>query len=338
MKYLVSGTAGFIGFHTALALLSRGDDVVGVDIVNSYYDPKLKQSRLDILVQAENFTEKRIDISDYNALSEVFSTECPNRVIHLAAQAGVRYSIEAPQVYAQSNLSGFLNMLECSRHASIEHLAYASTSSVYGANTSFPFSETDGVSHPMSFYAATKRANEIMAHSYSHLFNFPCTGMRFFTVYGPWGRPDMALFKFVKSILENKPIDVFNNGDMQRDFTYINDIVSSILGLIDQPAEIDNGWDASQPIPAADRSGIAPYRIYNIGNGSPVQLMNFIGAIERKLQKTAKINFRSMQPGDVSATYADTNALATTISFRPATPVESGIAEFIDWYRAYYNV
>jgi UDP-glucuronate 4-epimerase len=338
MKYLVTGTAGFIGFHVARALLARGDRVVGVDCLNDYYDPTLKQRRLDILNREAGFVEKRIDIADVESLSDVFRNERPARVIHLAAQAGVRYSIEAPQIYARSNLDGFLNILECARHFEIDHLVYASSSSVYGANTSFPLRESDGVAHPMSLYAATKRANEVMAHSYAHLFRIPCTGLRFFTVYGPWGRPDMALFKFTKAILENRPIEVYNHGDMQRDFTYVDDIVEGIVRLSDTPATIDPNWDASERVPAADRSGIAPYRIYNIGNGAPVRLLDFIQAIEEKLQKPARIDFLPMQPGDVPGTYADTGALAETISFRPATPVKTGIAHFIDWYRDYYEV
>lgn len=338
MKYLVTGAAGFIGFHTARMLLSRGDEVVGVDIVNDYYDPALKHSRLELLKTEPGFTDIRQDIADTDGLAKVFATHKPERVINLAAQAGVRYSVENPHAYAASNLTGFLNILECCRHNEVGHLVYASTSSVYGANKAMPFKETDGVGHPMSFYAATKRANEVMAHSYAHLYGLPTTGLRFFTVYGPWGRPDMALFKFTKAILEDRPIDLFNHGDMRRDFTYVDDIVEGVVRVCDVPAEIDPNWDASARIPDTDRSGIAPFRIFNIGNGKPVQLMDYVRAIEEKLQKPAKLNMLPMQPGDVSDTFAQTDELDKAVSFRPATPVTTGVANFIDWYRDYYKV
>jgi UDP-glucuronate 4-epimerase len=338
MRVLVTGAAGFIGFHVARAFLQRGDVVAGVDVVNSYYDPKLKHSRLELLRGFEGFRDFRTDISDADALIDVFAQVKPDRVIHLAAQAGVRYSIDNPSAYVLSNLVGFANILEGSRRAEVQHLVYASTSSVYGANASFPFRESDGAGHPMSFYAATKRSNELMAHSYAHLFGLPCTGLRFFTVYGPWGRPDMALFKFTKNILEGNPIEVFNNGDMRRDFTYVDDIVEGIVRLSDVPATTDTLWDAGLAVPPPNSSGVAPFRLYNIGNGAPVQLMEFISSIEEKLQKTAKITYLPMQAGDVSNTYADTSALAQAVSFRPATPIRVGIDNFVDWYRSYYDV
>jgi len=338
MKYLVTGTAGFIGFHTAQKLLARGDEVVGVDVVNAYYDPKLKEARLAILRENPGFTEVRADIADHARMEAAFTAHKPQRVINLAAQAGVRYSVENPHAYVDSNLVGFLNILECCRHHGIEHLVYASTSSVYGANAAMPFQETQGVGHPMSLYAATKRANEVMAHSYSHLFNLPTTGLRFFTVYGPWGRPDMALFKFTKAMLEGRPIDVYNNGDMKRDFTYIDDIVEGVVRTSDRIPTPDPDWTPATAHPDPDRSGIAPFRVYNIGNGAPVQLMDFIRTLEKELGRTAEFNMMPMQPGDVSATYADTGALEADVGYRPSTPVETGVARFVAWYRDYYGV
>jgi len=337
LRYLVTGTAGFIGFHTAKALLSRGNEVVGVDNLNAYYDPALKQARLDRLVAMPGFTDVRADIADSAKMKELFAQVRPDRVINLAAQAGVRYSVENPHAYAEANLIGFLNILEGCRHNNVEHLVYASTSSVYGGNEAMPFEESDGVGHPVSFYAATKRANELMAHSYSHLYAMPTTGLRFFTVYGPWGRPDMALFKFTKAIIEEQPIDVYNNGEMIRDFTYVDDIVEGIVRVSDKPAERDPNWNAAERTPAPNSSGIAPFRIFNIGNGRPVGLMDFIRAIEEKLQKPAKLNMMPMQAGDVAGTSADTSSLNDAVSYRPDTPLVEGVANFIDWYRAYYG-
>lgn len=338
MTILVTGAAGFIGYHTAEALLARGETVVGLDIVNDYYDPALKEARLARLARRSGFVEMRVDVADRPALEDVFARHRPRGVIHLAAQAGVRYSVTNPHAYAGSNLVGFLNILECSRQARVEHLVYASTSSVYGANAALPFSEQHGVGHPMSLYAATKRANEVMAHSYAHLYGLPCTGLRFFTVYGPWGRPDMALFKFTRAILSGEAIDVYNNGDMRRDFTYIDDIVEGVVRVFDRPARPDPAWDAASPHPDPSSSGIAPFRIYNIGRGSPVPLMDFIRVLEEKLGRRAICNMLPMQPGDVAATFADTSALARDTGYAPSTPVETGVGRFVDWYREYYGV
>jgi len=338
MTILVTGAAGFIGYHTAEALLARGETVVGLDIVNDYYDPALKEARLARLARRSGFVEMRVDVADRPALEDVFARHRPRGVIHLAAQAGVRYSVSNPHAYAGSNLVGFLNILECSRQARVEHLVYASTSSVYGANAALPFSEQHGVGHPMSLYAATKRANEVMAHSYAHLYGLPCTGLRFFTVYGPWGRPDMALFKFTRAILSGEAIDVYNNGDMRRDFTYIDDIVEGVVRVFDRPARPDPAWDAASPHPDPSSSGIAPFRIYNIGRGSPVPLMDFIRVLEEKLERRAICNMLPMQPGDVAATFADTSALARDTGYAPSTPVETGVGRFVDWYREYYGV
>lgn len=338
MKILVTGTAGFIGFHTAQALMARGDEVIGVDCVNDYYDVRLKESRLALLKANPAFTEARLDISDRDALTAVFASHRPQRVINLAAQAGVRYSVQNPHAYVDSNLVGFLNILECCRHYQVEHLTYASTSSVYGSNETMPFRESDGVGHQMSLYAATKRANELMAHTYSHLFGVPTTGLRFFTVYGPWGRPDMALFKFTKAILEGKPIEVYNNGDMQRDFTYVADIVEGVVRVCDRPASVDEQWTAATRHPDPGASGIGPYRVYNIGRGAPVQLMDYVRTLEARLGKTAELIMMPMQPGDVSATFADTSALERDTGYRPTTTVEHGVGAFVDWYRSYYQV
>jgi len=338
MTILVTGAAGFIGYHTAEALLARGETVVGLDIVNDYYDPALKEARLARLARRSGFVEMRVDVADRPALEDVFARHRPRGVIHLAAQAGVRYSVSNPHAYAGSNLVGFLNILECSRQARVEHLVYASTSSVYGANAALPFSEQHGVGHPMSLYAATKRANEVMAHSYAHLYGLPCTGLRFFTVYGPWGRPDMALFKFTRAILSGEAIDVYNNGDMRRDFTYIDDIVEGVVRVFDRPARPDPAWDAASPHPDPSSSGIAPFRIYNIGRGSAVPLMDFIRVLEEKLGRRAICNMLPMQPGDVAATFADTSALARDTGYAPSTSVETGVGRFVDWYREYYGV
>lgn len=338
LPILVTGTAGFIGYHTAEALLRRGRAVVGVDVVNDYYDVRLKEARLARLKQRENFTEARLDIADAGRLSEVFEKYRPKSVIHLAAQAGVRYSVENPRAYVQSNLVGFGNILECCREHEIAHLVYASTSSVYGANQTMPFAETQGVGHPMSLYAATKRSNEVMAHSYSHLFSLPTTGLRFFTVYGPWGRPDMALFRFTRAILRDEPIDVYNGGDMKRDFTYVDDIVEGVLRVLERIPAPDPAWSGEGAHPDPDRSGIAPFRIYNIGSGRPMQLMDYIRTLESCLGRKAKLNKLPMQPGDVAATFADTSALARDCGYIPSTPIETGVARFVEWYRDFYKI
>lgn len=338
MSLLVTGTAGFIGYHTAEALLQRGHQVVGVDVVNEYYDVRLKEARLDRLKARPGFSEARLDIADKTALEAAFAACRPRRVIHLAAQAGVRYSVENPGAYVDSNLVGFANVLECCRHFEVEHLVFASTSSVYGANALMPFSESHGVGHPMSLYAATKRANEVMAHSYSHLFKLPTTGLRFFTVYGPWGRPDMALFRFTRAILAGEAIEVYNAGDMKRDFTYVDDIVEGVVRVADRIPVPDPGWNAGEPHPDPGRSGIAPFRIYNIGSGRPLQLMDYIHTLEACLGRKAALNRLPMQPGDVAATFADTSALEHDTGYVPATPIEVGVARFVAWYRGFYGV
>ena len=333
-KILVTGCAGFIGMHTALRLLSEGHDVVGLDNLNDYYSTQLKKDRLGHLTEFKKFTFYEFNLEDSNRLKELFTTEQPSKVINLAAQAGVRYSLKNPKAYIDSNISGFLNLLEMCRHYSIEHLVYASSSSVYGGNTSLPFSEDQNVDHPISIYAATKKANELMAHSYSHLFNIPTTGLRFFTVYGPWGRPDMALFLFTKAILEQKPIDVYNNGNMVRDFTYIDDIVTGILNLLQKPAQPDTNFDPEDPNPSVSS---APYKIFNIGNNQPVKLLEYINQIENTLGTTAIKNFLPMQPGDVAATAASTDHLDSWVGFKPNTSIEYGINKFIEWYLKYYQ-
>ncbi|RLQ87563.1 NAD-dependent epimerase [Notoacmeibacter ruber] len=340
MKVLVTGTAGFIGFHTAIRLLERGDSVVGFDVVNDYYDVALKEKRLEILADKARGTNAgysfiRANLADPSAVGRAFEEHRPDRVIHLAAQAGVRYSLENPQAYVESNLTGFTNILEACRAFEVEHLTYASTSSVYGANRTMPFSEHHDVDHPLQFYAATKRANELMAHAYSHLFRLPTTGLRFFTVYGPWGRPDMALFLFTRKILEGEAIPVFNHGNHTRDFTYVDDIVEGVVRVNDTPAEADPDWDAHQPDPA---SSDAPFRIYNIGNNAPVKLMEYIEAIEEALGIKAKLDLLPLQPGDVPDTYADVRELADAVDYRPQTPVKEGVRRFVDWYRGYYDV
>ncbi len=335
MNVLVTGAAGFIGYHVSKALLARGDTVVGFDNLNDYYDVSLKQARLDQLRPDGGFSFVKGALEDAAAVQALFSGRPFDRVIHLAAQAGVRYSLTNPGAYVQSNLVGFLNVLEACRHAQTPHLAYASSSSVYGLNAHFPFSVHDVVDHPVSLYAATKKANELMAHTYSHLYGLPTTGLRFFTVYGPWGRPDMALFLFTKAILAGKPIDVFNHGRMRRDFTYIDDIVQGVVRVADRPAQPNPDWDAASPDPGTSPD---PYRVYNIGNHTPVELDHFISTIENALGKKAIRNNLPMQPGDVAATCADVDDLRRDVGFAPATPLETGIARFMEWYRSYYNV
>lgn len=334
MRFLVTGAAGFIGFHTAKALLDRGDEVIGLDNLNPYYDVGLKQARLAQLEGRNGFTFHKLDLANRGGMEKLFSETRPQRVIHLAAQAGVRYSLEAPHAYVDSNVVGMLNVLEGCRHNAVEHLVYASTSSVYGANTSLPFSVHDNVDHPLSLYAATKKADELMAHTYAHLYRLPVTGLRFFTVYGPWGRPDMALFTFTRKILAGEPIDVYNNGRHARDFTYIDDIVEGVVRTADKVAEPDPDWTGADPDPA---SSSAPYRLYNIGNNNAVELMDFIECLEKALGREAKKNFLPLQPGDVPKTFADVDALSDAVGFRPSTPIEEGIARFVDWYRSYYR-
>jgi UDP-glucuronate 4-epimerase len=334
MKILVTGAAGFIGFHTARALLNRGDHVVGLDNLNDYYDVTLKQARLAQLEGRNGFNFAKIDLSNRSAMEDLFAREKFDRVIHLAAQAGVRYSIENPHAYVNSNLTGFMNILEGCRHCDVQHLVYASSSSVYGANTAKPFSIHQNVDHPLSLYGATKKSNELMAHTYAHLYGLPVTGLRFFTVYGPWGRPDMALFLFTKKILAGEPIDVFNNGEHSRDFTYIDDIVEGVVRSVDRVAEPNEDWSGDAPDPG---TSAAPYRLYNIGNNNPVQLMDYIAYLEKALGKKATKNFLPLQPGDVPETYADIDDLARDIGYQPATNIEDGIAKFIEWYRGYYE-
>jgi UDP-glucuronate 4-epimerase len=334
MKILVTGAAGFIGFHTAKKLLERGDDVVGLDNINEYYDPTLKRARLSRLQDKPNWRFMKLDLTDRSGMIELFKTEKFERVVHLAAQAGVRYSIENPMAYVESNLVGQTNLLEGCRHNSVQHLVYASTSSVYGANTKMPFSVRQNVDHPLSFYAATKKANELMAHTYSALYQLPTTGLRFFTVYGPWGRPDMALFKFTKAILEGQPIDVFNYGRHRRDFTYIDDIVEGIIRCLDKPAQPNPAWDSNDPDPG---TSFAPYRLYNIGNQGPIELMRYIEILEERLGKTAEKRMLPLQPGDVPDTWADVEALVEDVGYRPATPVEEGVARFVEWYLSHYR-
>ena len=329
MQILVTGAAGFIGYHLSEKLLARGNRVMGLDNLNDYYDVSLKEARLERLRRQEHFTFVKADLRDRDALNELFEATRFDAVINLAAQAGVRYSLENPHAYIDSNIIGFTNILECCRHHHIGHLVYASSSSVYGMNGSMPFSVHDNVDHPISLYAATKKANELMAHTYSHLYNIPTTGLRFFTVYGPWGRPDMALFLFTDAILKGEPIKVFNNGEMQRDFTYIDDIVEGIIRVTDKPATPNPDWDSRHPDPGTSS---APYRLYNIGNNNPVSLMDFIGAIEQAIGKKAEKQLLPMQPGDVAATYADIDALIEAVDYHPKTPIQEGIDNFIEWY------
>lgn len=332
-KILLTGAAGFIGYHLAERLLDRGDQVVGVDNLNPYYDVKLKEARLERLQASPGFDFRHVEIADRGAMAELFAEVQAPAVVHLAAQAGVRYSLENPHAYVESNLVGFMNVLEGCRHEGVEHLVYASSSSVYGANTKMPFSVGHNVDHPVSLYGATKKANELMAHSYSHLYGLPATGLRFFTVYGPWGRPDMAMFLFTRAILAGKPIDVFNEGKCLRDFTYVDDVVEGLVRVVDSPPEGDVDWSSDEPSAATSS---APYRVYNIGNNNPVELLRLIEVIEENLGKKAKMNLLPLQPGDVPATYADVADLSRDTGFRPDTSIEEGVARFVEWYRSYY--
>ncbi|HYN58451.1 MAG TPA: NAD-dependent epimerase [Rubrivivax sp.] len=335
MKVLITGAAGFIGMHVSQLLLARGDTVVGVDNLNDYYDPQLKRDRLARLTPHSGFRFVLLDVADRAGMDRLFAEEGFDRVVHLAAQAGVRYSLLNPQAYIDSNVVGFMNVLEGCRHHRVQHLTYASSSSVYGGNTQLPFSEHHNIDHPVSMYAATKKANELMAHTYSHLFGLPTTGLRFFTVYGPWGRPDMALFLFTKAMLEERSIDVFNHGRMVRDFTFVDDIAEGVVRVLDRPATADPAFDAANPDPARSN---APYRVFNIGNNDPVELMSFIESIEDALGKKARKNFMPLQDGDVPATFADVSELAEWTGFKPGTPVRVGVGRFVDWYRNYFKV
>jgi len=335
MTILVTGSAGFIGSELTLKLLLRGDTVVGIDNHNDYYDPAIKEARLDRFIDNPNYTHIRADLTDHQAIEGMFTNYKPERVVNLAAQAGVRYSIENPLAYINSNIVGFAHILEGCRHNDVEHLVYASTSSVYGANTSMPFSVHQNVDHPLSVYSASKKSNELMAHTYSHLYGLPTTGLRFFTVYGPWGRPDMALFLFTKAILSNKKIQVFNHGKHRRDFTYIDDIVEGIIRTLDTPATSNLEWNSDQPDPGSSN---APWRVYNIGNNKPVELMDYIAALEKALGKTAEKEFLPLQAGDVPATYANVDDLVEQFDYKPSTSVEEGINRFVSWYRDYFKV
>jgi UDP-glucuronate 4-epimerase len=335
MKIMVTGTAGFIGNHLALRLLERGDEVIGIDNLNDYYDVNLKLSRLARIKDHPGFTDVRLDIADREGMEAVFKKHQPQKVVNLAAQAGVRYSLQNPHAYIDSNIVGFINILEGCRHNNVEHLVYASSSSVYGANESMPFSVHDNVDHPLSLYAASKKANELMAHTYSNLYQLPTTGLRFFTVYGPWGRPDMALFLFTKAIMAGEKIDVFNYGKHRRDFTYIDDIVEGVIRTLDHNAEPNPEWSGAKPDPGTSK---APWRVYNIGNQSPVELLSYIDTLERFLGKTVEKNLLPLQPGDVPDTYADVEALVTDVGYKPNTTIEQGIERFVAWYREYYQV
>ena len=337
MRVLLTGVAGFIGYHAALRLIERGDSVIGIDNLNNYYDVSLKQARLTGIqkhANAANFTFIKLDLADRESMAQLFQEQKPQCVLHLAAQPGVRYSLINPHAYIDSNIVGFTNVLEGCRHHGVQHLVYASSSSVYGGNTRLPFSEHDSVDHPVSLYAATKKAGELMAHTYSHLFRLPTTGLRFFTVYGPWGRPDMSPILFAEAILQGRPINIFNHGDMMRDFTYVDDIVEALLRVLDKPAAPNPEFDASQPDPASSN---APYRVFNIGNSHPVKLMEFIATMEHALGKTAEKNYLPMQPGDVAATSASTDELDAWVGFKPATSIKQGVAKFVDWYRDFYK-
>ena len=334
MKVLITGTAGFIGNKLAQRLLERGDEIIGIDNVNDYYDVSLKEARLELIKDHKNFTEARIDLEDKVSVQELFKKHKPQRVVNLAAQAGVRYSLENPYAYIDTNIMGFINILESCRHNDVEHLVYASSSSVYGANTNMPFSVHNNVDHPVSLYAATKKSNELMAHTYSHLYRIPTTGLRFFTVYGPWGRPDMALFLFTKNILADKPIDVFNYGNHRRDFTYIDDIVEGVIRTLDTIPAPNENWSGDHPDPA---TSLAPYKLYNIGNNNPVELRDYIQVLENCLGKKAQQNLLPLQLGDVPDTYADVEALVEDVDYKPATSIETGIANFVSWYRDFYK-
>ena len=335
MKVLVTGNAGFIGSFVAERLLQRGDEVVGIDNLNDYYDVGLKKARLNRVAESFSYAQYPVDLTDSAQIQAVFKQEKPQRVVHLAAQAGVRYSLENPQAYVDSNITGFLNILEAVRHHGTEHLVYASTSSVYGANKNMPFSVQQNVDHPLSLYAATKKSNELMAHTYSHLFRVPTTGLRFFTVYGPWGRPDMALFLFTKKILAGEPIDVYNFGHHRRDFTYVGDIVEGVIRTLDKPAVANRSWDAEQPEAATSD---APYRLYNIGSNNPVELMHYIEVLEQCLGRKAEKNLLPLQAGDVPDTSADVDALIEEVGYKPSTTVEFGVQKFVEWYKDYYRV
>ena len=335
MKVLVTGAAGFIGSILVLRLLERGETVIGIDNHNDYYDPTIKEARLARYAGHQNYTHLRIDLADRQAMCDCFAKHKPQRVVNLAAQAGVRYSIENPLAYIDSNIVGFAHVLEGCRHNSVEHLVYASSSSVYGANTAMPFSVHQNVDHPLSLYAASKKLNELMAHTYSHLYGLPTTGLRFFTVYGPWGRPDMALFKFTKAIIAGKPIQVFNYGKHRRDFTYVDDIVEGVIRILDRPASGNVAWNSDLPDPG---TSAAPWRVYNIGNNAPVELMDYIGALEKALGKKAAMDLLPLQAGDVPDTYADVNDLVEQFHYRPSTTVEVGIARFVAWYRDYFKI
>ncbi len=334
-RILVTGSAGFIGSHLSHKLLDRGDEVIGLDNLNAYYDPKLKADRLARLEARDGYRHAKIGLEDKDAVGALFAETKPDGVVNLAAQAGVRYSLEQPRTYVDSNLVGFLNILEGCRSVQPAHLVYASTSSVYGANGKLPFSVHDGANHPITLYAATKLANEAMAHSYAHLFGFPCTGLRFFTVYGPWGRPDMALFKFTDAILKDQPIDVYGQGKMQRDFTFVDDIVLGVIAALDRPAAVNPAWNPQTPDPAT--SGVAPWRVLNLGNSQRVELMRYIEVLEEKLGRKAKLNLMPMQPGDVARTEADVEATRAALDYAPTTPVEVGVGKFVDWYLDYYK-
>ena len=336
MAILVTGSAGFIGFHLSLRLLERGDEVVGLDDLNAYYDPTLKQARLAILEKHASYRHAKLDLADRDGVAALFAEVRPEAVINLAAQAGVRYSLESPATYVDTNVVGFLNILEGCRATQPKHLVYASTSSVYGANGNLPFNVHHGANHPITLYAATKLANEAMAHSYSHLFGVPSTGFRFFTVYGPWGRPDMALFKFTAAILKGEAIDVYGQGKMERDFTYVGDIVEGLVAAIDRPATVNAAWDPQAPDPAT--SGVAPWRVLNLGNGQRIQLMRYIQVLEEKLGRKAQLNMLPMQPGDVARTQADVQETRAALDYTPSTPVEVGVGRFVDWYLDYYGV
>ncbi len=335
MKILVTGAAGFIGHYVSLCLLERGDEVVGLDNLNDYYDVNLKMARLDKLKNLQGFTFEKLDIADRDGMKQLFARYQFDSIINLAAQAGVRYSLTHPEAYIDANVVGFCNILEGARHQKVKHLVYASSSSVYGGNTLMPFSEHHNVDHPVSLYAATKKANELMAHTYSHLYDLPTTGLRFFTVYGPWGRPDMALFLFTKAIINDEAIDVFNHGDMIRDFTYVDDIVEGVIRVLDNVPAPNSSWDSDKADPATSS---APYRVFNIGNSDPITLMEFIEAIETAIGKTAVKNFMDLQPGDVPATHADVSELEKITGYKPQMPVKDGIAKFVAWYRDYYQV
>ena len=334
-RILVTGCAGFIGFHVSRRMIEQGREVLGLDNLNEYYDVNLKKARLLQLTDHPRFRFIKMDLSDREGMVRLFKDEKLDKVVHLAAQAGVRYSLTNPHAYVDANLVGFLNILEGCRHNGVEHLVFASSSSVYGANTKMPFSEHDNVDHPVSLYAATKKANELMAHAYAHLYRLPCTGLRFFTVYGPWGRPDMALFLFTKAILKDEPINVFNHGQMRRDFTYIDDVVEGVVRILGRIPQPNPAWSGERPDCSTSS---APYRIYNIGNNNPVELMALIGVLEAKLGKKAKMNLLPLQPGDVPATYADIDNLAHDVGFKPRTPIEEGVERFVEWYRDYYRI